>query len=57
MVRCAPLLGAKVKLAMITGQPIAWEITDTEDTNSSEEFFKARVPEATITALMTNDSQ
>jgi len=43
-----------------SGQPIAWAITDTEDTNSYEEFFKAvkaRVPDASIKTVMTDDGK
>ena len=42
------------------GQPIAWAITDTEDINSYEEFFKAvkaRVSDATIQILMSDDGK
>ena len=41
-----------------TGQPIAWAISDVEDTKTFQELFKAmhaRVPGATIDTLMTDD--
>ena len=40
------------------GQPVAWAITDVEDAQTYQEFFKAvkwRVPEAVIETLMTDD--
>ena len=43
-----------------SGQPIAWAIVDTDDTNSYEEFLKsvkAQIPYATIKTLMTDDSK
>ena len=46
------------KLLIMTGQPVAWAITDTEEINCYEEFFKAikaTVPDATINTLMTDD--
>ncbi len=46
--------------ATIIGQPVAWATTDTEDTNTYGEFFKAvqaRVPDATIDILMTDDDK
>ena len=42
----------------MTGQPVAWVITDTEEINCYEEFFKAikaTVPDETINTLMTDD--
>ena len=44
----------------MTGQPVAWAITETEDINVYSEFFKAikeRVPDATIDTLMTDDGK
>jgi hypothetical protein len=40
------------------GQPVAWAITDVEDAQTYQEFFKSvkwRVPEAVIETLMTDD--
>ena len=47
-------------MSNIIGQPVAWAITDVEDVQSYQEFFKAvkrRVPEANITILMTDDGK
>lgn len=45
---------------IIIGQPVAWAICDTETKDTYTEFFKAikrRVPEATISVLMTDDGK
>ena len=46
--------------ACILGQPVAWAITDIEDAQTYQEFFKAvrvRVPDAVIDTLMTDDGE
>ena len=43
---------------LFPGQPVAWAITDVENTHTYHEFFKAvksRVPDAIIDTLMTDD--
>ena len=47
-----------LKVKYCKGQPVAWAIMDTEDTSTYFEFFtalKARVPEAVVQTIMTND--
>ena len=44
----------------LSGLPVAWGITDTEDINTYTEFFgaiKKRVPDAVISVLMTDDGK
>ena len=44
----------------LLGIPVAWGITDVEDTNRYTVFFSAirkRVPDAVIDILMTDDGQ
>ena len=45
---------------MFLGQPVAWAITDIEDAQTYQEFFRAvrvRVPDAVIDTLMTDDGE
>lgn len=45
-------------LCSCIGIPVAWGITDTEDTRTYTEFFsviKKKIPDATIHILMTDD--
>ena len=47
-----------LELCPCIGIPVAWGITDTEDTKTYTEFFsviKKRIPDATIHILMTDD--
>ena len=46
-----------MSVSLLLGQPVAWAITDVEDTHTYHELFKAvkwRMPDAVIDTLMTN---